>query len=238
MDVLATREFQYTDDHGEERNVLLTIFTPYAQVDERGWRGAFAFGPPIARLNGKTIPSGGVDFLQCFLCAVEVARGYLMGSDLAEYVHWQGMRHFGLPWHHPKPEGYQPPPIPPSEANPGNLEVLTQVRLPIPYGENDVHELILSVYRPSAADQTKWTCAFAFGPGTNEPVHYGIGADFIEALLDALAIARVTYESMVPEAWRPRGLDEFDGVEFWPYKMGREYFTEPPSYSHPDMPRA
>jgi hypothetical protein len=237
MDVLATREFQYTDDHGEERNVLLTIFMPHARVDKCGWRGAFAFGPPIARLDGTTIPSGGVDFIQCFLCAVEVARGYLMGSDLAKRAHWYGMHHFGLPSNQEKPEGYQPPTIPPSEVNPENLEILTRVRLAIP-GANDVHELILSVYRPFTTDETQWRCAFALGMGANEPVRYGVGADFIEALLDALALARVTYESMVPEAWRPRELDEFDGVEFWPYKIGREYFTEPSRHSNLDMPGA
>lgn len=235
MDVLTTREIQYTDDNGEERNVVLTVYTPYAQID-RGWRGAFAFGPPIARLNGKTIPSGGVDFIQCFMCSVEVARGYLMGSDLAKRVHWHGMRHFGLPWHHEKPEGYQPPPIPAPEVNPGNLEILTKVRLGIPHGDNDVHELIMIVYQPFAADETKWKCAFAFGGGANEPVRYGVGADFIEALLDALALARVTYESMIPPKWKPLESSDFDSAQFWPHKIGREYFTEPSKYSNPDMP--
>lgn len=234
MDVLTTREIQYTDDNGEERNVVLTIYTPYAQVD-RGWRGAFAFGPPIARLNGKTIPSGGVDFIQCFMCSVEVARGYLMGSDLAKRVHWHGMRHFGLPYYAERPVDYQAPQIPASEVNPGNLEILTKVRLGIPHRDNEVHELILIVYRPFAADETKWKCAFAFGAGANEPVRYGIGADFIEALLDALALARVTYEAMVPAEWQPES-DEFDSVQFWPHKIGREYFTEPSKYSNPDMP--
>src|SRR5689334_13109139 len=106
MDVLTTREIQYTDDNGEARNVVLTIYTPYARVD-RGWRGAFAFGPPIARLDGKTIPSGGVDFFQCFLCAVEVAHGYLLGSELGKRAYWQGVMHCGLPWRSERPEGYQ-----------------------------------------------------------------------------------------------------------------------------------
>lgn len=235
MDVLTTREIQYTDDNGEERNVVLTIYTPHAQVD-RSWRGAFAFGPPIARLNGKTIPSGGVDFIQCFLCSVEVARGYLMGSDLAKRVHWHGMRHFGLPFHAERPVDYQPPPLPAVEVNPGNLEILTKVRRGIPHGDNDVRELILIVYRPFAADETKWKCAFAFGGGANEPVRYGVGADFIEALLDALALARVTYESMLPAKWEPPESSDFDSVQFWPHKIGREYFTEPSKYSNPDMP--
>lgn len=74
------------------------------------------------------------------------------------------------------------------------------------------------------------------GAGATEPVRYGKGADFIEALLDALVLARVTYESMVPAQWKPPESSDFDSMQFWPHKIRREYFTEPAKYSNPDMP--
>jgi hypothetical protein len=97
-------------------------------------------------------------------------------------------------------------------------------------------ELVLTVYRPLCMEEAKWNCAFAFGAGANEPVRYGVGTDFIEALLDALALARITYESMIPAEWQPPESSQLDSVHFWPHKIGREYFTEPSRYSNPDMP--
>lgn len=146
------------------------------------------------------------------------------------------MMHSGPPWHHEKPEGDQPPQIPAPEVNSGNLEILTKVRLGIPHGDNYARELILIVYRPFAANETKWQYAFALGAGANEPVRYAIGADFIEALLDTLALVRVTYEAMIPAKWQPPEFSDFDSVQFWPHKIGRNYFTEPAKQTFPDMP--
>ncbi|HRI69742.1 MAG TPA: hypothetical protein PK156_36180 [Polyangium sp.] len=222
MNIFATRTIQYRTDAGEIKDVILTVFEPVPEHNGE-WQCAFQFHPPE---NQRKFTMRGQGWISAFIGCLSVARGFIE-HPTQERTSWQGMMHSGLPWHHEKPEGYQSPPIPPSEANPGNLEILTKVRLGIPHDANDVHELILIVYRPLAVDEMKWKCAFAFGEGANEPVRYGIGADSIEALLDALALARITYESMIPNAWKPPESDEFDSVEFWPYKIGRAVFTEP-----------
>lgn len=230
MEVLATRTIKYRHDSGKETDVTLTVFVPFLM--ERGdWKCQFKFSPPDSQ---RPVHVYGMDFVQALLGCLSVARGYIE-HPTEERTSWQGMMHSGLPWHHEKPAGYQRPQIPAPEVNPGNLEILTKVRLGIPHGDNDVHELILIVYRPFAVHETRWKCAFAFGAGVDEPVRYGVGADFIEAILDALALARVTYESMVPAEWQPES-DEFDSVQFWPHKIGREYFTEPSKHSNPDTP--
>jgi hypothetical protein len=231
VNIFATRTIQYRKDAGDIKEVILTVFEPASAHDDE-WQCAFQSHPPD---NQRKFTMRGLSLISAFLGCLSAARGYIE-HPTEERTSWQGMTHSGLPWHHEKPEGYQPPQIPVPEVNPGNLKILTKVRLGIPHGDNDVHELILIVYRPFAVDATKWQCAFAFGAGANEPVRYGIGADFIEALLDALALARVTYEAMVPAEWQPREPEEFDSVQFWPHKIGREYFTEPSKYSNPDMP--
>jgi hypothetical protein len=237
MDVLTTRELQYLDDHGDERIVLLTIFAPWERVTEGDWRGAFAFGPPIARLNGKTIPSGGVDFIQCFMGAVEVARGYLMGSHLAERAHWQGMRECGLPWHVERPADYQPPDIGSALENPGNLEVLATRSVGCPDSQGITRALQFTIYKPLQMADGVWHCAFSFGSEDDKlpPVRYGAGADFIESFLDALALARATYQTMVPEGWDTSQSDTLLGCLGFPYKIGRAFFTEP-AKPFPGMP--
>ncbi len=239
MDILTTRELQYMDDNGDERNVLLTIFTPWERVTEGGdWRGACAFGPPIARLNGKTIPSGGVDVIQCFVGSVHVARGYLMGSDLAERAHWKGMRDCGLPWHVERPIEYEPPQLPPLEINSDHLAVLATRLLECPDELSRELSIRLTFYTPQQEDRDIWKCAFSLSPSGFErpPVRYGVGADFIESFLDALTLARVTYEALIPKGWTGTDGVDFGSCYDFPYKIGREYFTEPSRYSNPDMP--
>jgi hypothetical protein len=86
-----------------------------------------------------------------------------------------------------------------------------------------VREVILTVYRPLCVKEGTWKCAFAFGTAPSDPVRYGVGADFIEALLDALAMARSTYETLVPAGWEPESVG-LVGVEYLPHRIGREYF--------------
>ncbi len=236
MDVLTTREIQYTDDNGDERNVVLTIYSPYLRVDNRGWRGAFAFGPPIERLSEKTIPSGGIDFIQCFLGAVEVARGYLLGSDVGRRAHWQGVQHCGLQWRSERPEGHQEPQIPALEEKPADLDVLGTRNVPCPDQNGVTSKVVLIVYKPIQMGDGTWKCAYSFDPVDGTSIRFGTGADCIESILETLALARVTYDSMIPHGWRASKTEDLLDCDDLPYKSGRAYFKDPAAYHDPDMP--
>jgi|GEM_PF-1701163 len=235
MDVLTTREIQYSDDNSDERNVVLTIYAPYERADNRGWRGAFAFGPPIERLSGTTIPSGGIDFIQCFLCAVEVAYGYLLGSDLRKRAHWQGVQHCGLPWRSERPEGHQEPQIPALEEKPSDLDVLGTRKLAFPDQNGVTSKVVLIVYKPTPMGDGTWKCAYSFDPLDGTSLRFGTGADCLESILDALALARVTYGSMIPHGWQPSKTEDLLDCDDLPYKSGRGYFIDL-SLLDPDMP--
>jgi len=227
MDVLTTREIQYSDDSGDERNVVLTIYSPYLRVDNRGWRGAFAFGPPIARLDNTTIPSGGIDFIQCFLGAVEVARGYLLGSKLRECAHWQGVQHCGLPWRSERPEGYQEPQIPTLKERPGDLEVLGTRNVACPDQNGATSKVVLTVYKPTQMGDGTWKCAYSFDPLDGTSIRFGTGVDCLESILETLALARVTYDSMIPHGWRASKTEDLLSCNDFPYKSGRAYLKDP-----------
>ncbi|HVK65469.1 MAG TPA: hypothetical protein VM694_13390, partial [Polyangium sp.] len=126
-----------------------------------------------------------------------------------------------------KPPAYQPPTVPPSEENPGGLEPLAVGTLARPDEMGRAEELALTVYKPFRADDGTWKCAFVLGSPLDAPVHHGRGDDFIEALLDGLALARATYEAMVPEGWEAPLSDDLLGPTFLPYKVGRSYAMEP-----------
>jgi hypothetical protein len=226
VNVLATRTIQYRTDSGAVRDVILTVFEPSkAGVDD--WRCGFQFHPPS---NQRIIKVGGADCIAALLCCLSVARGYVE-HPTEDRTSWQGMSHAGLPWHNELSEGYQPPDIPAPEANPGNLDILATRRLGVPDASGGVREVILTVYRPIRVQDETWECAFAFGTAASEPVRYGVGADFIEALLDALAMARVAYRAMVPAEWEAPESEGFESVQFLPYKVGRAYSTEPSTFS-------
>lgn len=227
MDVLTTREIQYMDDSGEERKVVLTIYSPYPRVDNRGWRGAFAFGPPIDRLDGTTIPSGGIDFIQCFQCAVEVARGYLLGSTLRKRAHWQGVQHCGLLWRSERPEGYQNPQIPALEEKPSDLDVLGTRKVACPDQNGGTSKVVLIVYKPAQQGDGTWKCAYSFDPLDGTSIRFGTGVDYIEAILDALTLARITYDSMIPHGWHASKTEDLLDCDDLPYKSGRSYFIDP-----------
>jgi hypothetical protein len=131
------------------------------------------------------------------------------------------MSHSGLPWPDEIPPGYQPLPVAAAEETRRTLDILTTRRLSIPRGDNDVHELVLRVYRPFQDDDGTWKCAFSFDPMETQSIRYGTGADFIEAVLDAFAMARIAFEAMVPIGWTTT--DELlDCVDF-PIKIGRSF---------------
>lgn len=217
VNILATRTIQYRADAGAIKDVVLTVFEPLlVHEDDNEWQCAYQIHPPEKH---RKFTMRGQGWVSAFLGCLVVARGYIE-HPTENRTSWQGMLHAGLPWYKPCPQGYQAPQIPPSEQNPGNLEVLTRVRLGA-HDDDTVHEILLTLYRPFLVNDSTWKCAFAFGAGPNEPVRYGTGADFIEALLDCLAFSRLTYNSTIPATWKPSEL--FETTQFWPYKIDREY---------------
>jgi hypothetical protein len=218
---LATRTIQCRTDSGTVKDVVLTVFEPVRANDE--WQCAFRFHPPE---NQRPFTMRGDDCISALLGCLRVARGYVEHPN-EERTSWQGMSHSGLPWHNDLPEGYQPPTVQEPEEYSGNLEILGTRRLGVPHGENEISEMVLTVYKPFC-DESKWKCAFAFGTGANLPVRFGFGEDFIEAFLDALSLARVAYKAMVPPGWEPPESSDFASVQFLPFKIGREYSIAAP----------
>jgi len=217
MNVLATRTIQGRTDAGTVESLVLTVFEPYQERADV-WRCAFSVSPPSRE---RLIKAGGADAIGALLGYFTVARGYLEHPSESRTT-WQGMFHSGLTWYRRIPEGYQPPEVPAREPNPGNKPILAIRRLGVPDEMGETRELMLTVYRPFSVDEQTWRCGFAVSTGA-EDVRYGVGADFIEALLDALAMARLVCRAMIPSEWVAPEWDGFETVEFLPYKVGREY---------------
>ena len=219
MDVLATRVLSYPDENGDKRELVLTVFVPFEAAE---WRCRFVFDPPVIR---KGVDGAGVDFLQAFVECVKIARIYLESTALFGRAHWQGMLDCGLPSYGARPASWAPPDIPPPASNPGNMDVLTTRVVGYPDESGAERELLLTVFVPFEAEDKTWKCGFTFGPPLNAPLRYGVGADFIEAFLDCVAMARATFEGTAPKGWiRSGGLYDLCDL---PYKIGRSFWTDP-----------
>jgi hypothetical protein len=224
MDVLATRVLSYPDEKENLTELLLTIFMPY-EVEKNEWNCAFVFGPPIQRPQGKITEGIGTDFLQAFLSCLKIARGYFEGTSLRGRLHWQGMYDCGLPWHRTRPAGFVDEEMPLPGESAGSMAVLG-IRETDYAEENGVEKPTrLTVFAPFKAEDEVWKCGFTFDPLPNAMIRYGVGADVIEALLDCLVKARVTFNGTRPKGWPPPG-ENFDCDDF-PYKIGRSFWTDP-----------
>jgi len=225
MNILTTRTLRYTDERGgeDELEVVLTIFEPFEQ-DHWDWACVFDFEPPI---KPRKVRGRGVDIIAAFVHCLIFARLSFETTHWSRTGHWQGLRDCGLPMNKgPWPD--QPPEIPPPEDNPGTLEVFATRRLGCPNETGAATELLLTVFKPYQAEGGMWKCAFAFGPSETAPIRHGAGADFIEAALDGLALARATYESMLPKGWAPASEDLLDCDDL-PFKIGRSFWTGRPT---------
>ena len=81
-------------------------------------------------------------------------------------------------------------------------------------------QAIFTLYVPFQ-ESDAWKCGFAFDPWPDTLVHYGVGSDAIEAMLDALASARIVFESMTPAGWTASD-DLLDCADF-PIKVNRAF---------------
>jgi len=218
MNILTTRLLRYPDENGDDRELVLTVFMPFQAAE---WRCGFVFGPPIDR---KGVDLAGVDFIQALVSCLEVARAYLESTALSGRAHWQGMLDCGLPSFAERPAALHPASIPAPDGKAGDMNVLTTRRLGYPDENGIQRETILTVFVPFKAEGEVWKSGFTFGPSADAPIQYGVGADFLEALLDGLAMARTAFEGRVPKGWVPLGglLDCTD----LPYKDGRSFATD------------
>lgn len=222
MEILTTRALDYTDRLGATKQVIATIFVPYEAV-QGGWRCKYLFSAPFDR---KNVDIAGADFLQAFLLCLAIVPEALR-LELRSRTSWQGMSACGLPQRaeEARPAVRSALDLPALEEAPASLETLTTRMLGCPDANGVERSLLLTIYKPFQADDEAWKCGFALGPPENARVRFGTGADFIEAFLDAVTLARIAYEAMVPRGWSPSEPEGLLDCADFPYKIGREFWT-------------
>jgi hypothetical protein len=211
-----TRTLNYADDDGTEREVVLTVFLPF-EATQGGWKCEFTFDPPIYRATPR---GGGVDFIHAFVVGLRTARIFLESTNLWGRVHWQGMSDCGLPSVADKPTNTSPiAPILAEDAG-HRLSVLAARKLGYPDDAGVERETILTLYVPFQKSDV-WKCGFVFDLWPDTSVRYGVGADAIEAALDALAGARGIFESKIPVGWE--GSEDLLDCADFPVKNGQAF---------------
>jgi len=219
MDVFATRTLTYTPDHGDDSEIVLCIFKPFQTTDGH-WKCHFSFDPPIYQATAR---GGGVDFLHTLLVSLRMARTFLESTVFHGRTQWQGMQDCGLPSSTDQPTS--------SDArcqvnveddeNGATKPVLATRTLGYPDENGIEREVPLTVFEPFATKRGYWKCEFALEPILHASGQYGVGADCIEAFLDALAKARAAYENALPPTWK--GSDDLLDCADLPIKIGRSF---------------
>jgi hypothetical protein len=226
VDIFETRTLSYTDDDGATREVALTVTMPYEEGEE--WKCKAIFDPRIYRWDPDI---GGVDFLGAFEHALRIATIFFRTTELYGRIQWRGLLDCGLPEYTKGRIPWGSLEIHSPEHSPRDMEVLATRKLGCSDESGNRTALLLTVSIPFKEGDV-WKCGVTFGPPLNTGVYYGAGDDRIEALLDALALARAVYEKKVPEGWASDDL--FDCLGF-PYKTGRSFRYELSS-DEPDTP--
>ncbi len=222
--LLTTRTLNYVDDDGVMKDVVMTLFR--CVDDDGSWKIGLSFGAPI---NWKTERQWeDVLHLITYILAMWWVRLFLSGMDLANNIRWRDRQeqesfNCGLPALRERPSNWIAPEIPPTEKNPGNLEILSESTVPFPDQAGVEQERPLFVFTPEQMADGRWRCGFAFDTKDAAPVCYGVGDDWIQAFLDAAAMIRVVYDATLPQGWKPR---DTVGCGRLPYKMGRGYFID------------
>ncbi|MBK9266576.1 MAG: hypothetical protein IPM54_43160 [Polyangiaceae bacterium] len=224
MTTLTTRTLHYVDTDGVMKYVVMTLFT---RLDDDGnVRAGLRFGPPI---NWEMLhPRDDLVLQIVHILAFWWVRLFRSGMKLANNIRWvdgQGKESFncGLPAVRKRPSDWVAPEIPPPEKNPGDLTVLDELSVSFPDASGVEYGRPLFVFMPQQIDEKHWKCGFAFDAKDSGQVRYGVGDDWIQSFLDATAMMRVVYGSMLPQGWTPRTAINLDRL---PYKMGRGYFMD------------
>ncbi|HRI62915.1 MAG TPA: hypothetical protein PK156_01725 [Polyangium sp.] len=216
MAVLTTRTFHRRQNDGNDAEVVLSIFEP-VQKETNDWRCIFDFDPP---LKPRNVAGRGMDWIQAFTHSLEYARLYFE-SQWSKTGHWQNMGHLGLPDSTREMPQCEATELPNLEATGEALLVQATRDLSIPNESGGVRKVTLSLYSPFPTVDGSWKCAFSFDPIDAGSIRYGVGVDFIESFLDALAAARRVFESMIPAGWT--GSDDLFDCSDFPIKIGRAF---------------
>ena len=218
MEILTTRILRFRDPKADPNEAVVTVFKPVAEDDT--WRVSFICSPPLRQRMRGTVA---LDISLALTYALTIIRALLQGGELLDKLHWQGRADCGLVTRVVRPPEWLPPEIPPPEENPGNLEILSSSMAALP-GEAGVETMQpLTIFMPKQAEDGHWRCGVALGAPRSAPIHYGEGDDFIEAFLDAAALARVLWESNVPKGWKSQA----DlAVKYLPFKLGKSFYMD------------
>lgn len=217
MNVLSTRTLSWSDG-AENKELALTIFTPF-EVNEYHWKCGFVTDPPI---RPQVVYGVGIDFLHAFVECLRVARLHFETFERWRRLHWEGMRDCGMPSFARGPASVGSNATPPPVPSEGKLGVLSTRSVGYRDEAGVERQRELTVFAPLRADDNGWRCGFTFEPLPHASVRYGAGADFIEALLDALALARTVYDTTI--ATRRDGNEELLDCDDFPYKTGRSFW--------------
>jgi len=232
MNVLTTRALSYPDERGNHKELILMVSMPL-EVKEYHWNCGFVTDPPM---RPQIVHGVGIDFIQAFVECLRVVRLYFETVERSRRVHWQGMPDCGLPKYAEEPAPLGLKDIPPPLEIRGSRDILTTRAVGYRNESGDERELLLTVFVPFKADDETWSCGFTFDSPPFASIRYGVGADFIEALLDSLAKARTTFEGTAPKGWRPSE-GEFNCDDL-PYKIGRSFWLARDRPSAPETPDA
>lgn len=223
MRTLTTRTLHYLDEQGVMQEVSMSLVD---FVDDEGSRRIqLRFGAPFPWK--QTLLADDVLHALIYVMSAWWVRLFRGGMKLANNVRWvdgRGKESFncGLPALRKRPADWVAPEIPPTENNPGNLEVLSELAVSFPNSEGVEYGRPLFMFMPQRIDENHWKCAFAFD-SKDAPVRYGVGDDWIQSFLDAAAMMRVVYDASLPQGWSNQ--EAIDLFRF-PYKMGRGYFID------------
>jgi len=220
MDILAKRSFRYIDEKGNSGEVVLSIQTPYP-TEHKGvprWEGDYTFGPPI----GKGGHAVGVDFFQVLISSLQIARGYLTGYYPDGRVEWQGRMDCGLPWH-TEAQRSDESEAPSEEPNEDDLRRMATRELGYQDDHGTTQMVPLSIFEPIAKSDRLWKCGVAFDYVEGAALRYGRGLDAIEAMLDALAIARLVFSSRRAKGNLLKDADLLDCEDF-PQKINGAFW--------------
>lgn len=193
MHTFASRAFSFTDLQGNSGELVLTLEPPHP-TEHHGvpiWKCEYAFGPPIAKKHHAV----GVDFIQAFVCALQIARGYLLGYFPDGRIKWQGRTDCGLPLRE-SAHADDEQDIPSREQGARGLRSIATRNLGYRDETGQTRKVLLSVFEPIADNEHSWKCGIAFDYEDGADLQYGRGEDKIEAMLDALAIARLVFLAM------------------------------------------
>jgi hypothetical protein len=229
MDVLTTRALSYTDETGNTKELILTVFVPF-EASEYKWKCGFVTDPPLR----PNITYGlGLDFICAVVACLWLARLHFETVERSRRVHWRGMPDCGLPELTDEPAAPDPTDVPPPVEIGESKDIFATRTVGYRDESGIERERYLTVFVPSKEGEA-WKCGFTFEPPPFASIRYGVGEDFIEALLDGLAKARAIFEETIPKGSVPSE-EHFDCADL-PYKIGRSFFLNSARESLLDTP--